>query len=347
MFDPRNLPELFYTASMQKAQQTEATETADESLNLSVLADLRNSIGQRVVGQTEVIDRMLIGLLVGGHLLLEGAPGLAKTTAVRAIADCIDAEFHRIQFTPDLLPGDLIGTEVFRPETASFEFVRGPLFHSILLTDEINRAPAKVQSALLEAMQERQVTVGNTTYALPELFWVIATQNPVENEGTFPLPEAQMDRFIMMIRLDYPSRDDELGILQLHEETGEEAALEPVIHPDDLFVLRRGIRKVYMAPELKGYIVDLVAATREPGRHDPELEGLVVLGASPRATLALALCARAHAAIHGRDFVSPHDIQSIAIDVMQHRIVLSFEGIASRWDRVSMIRRLIEVVPVP
>jgi MoxR-like ATPase len=328
-------------------QNSQVMEESDEKLDLSVLGDLRKSIGRRVIGQTEVIDRMLIGLLVGGHLLLEGAPGLAKTTAVRAIADCIDADFHRIQFTPDLLPGDLIGTEVFRPETASFEFVRGPLFHSILLTDEINRAPAKVQSALLEAMQERQVTVGHTTYPLPELFWVIATQNPIENEGTFPLPEAQIDRFIMMIRLDYPNRDDELEILKLHEESEQEAHLDPVIHPDDLFVLRRNLRKVYMAPELKGYIVDLVASTREPARYDPELEGMVVLGASPRATIALSLCARAHAAIHGRDFVSPHDIQNIAIDVLQHRIVLSFEGMASRWDRVRMIQRLIEVVPVP
>ncbi|HKJ83409.1 MAG TPA: AAA family ATPase, partial [Mariprofundaceae bacterium] len=244
---------------MQDLQEPETVGTPDNSLNLSVLADLRQSIAQRVVGQVDVIDRMLIGLLVGGHLLLEGPPGLAKTTAVRAIADCIDADFHRIQFTPDLLPGDLIGTEVFRAETATFEFVRGPLFHSIVLTDEINRAPAKVQSALLEAMQERQVTVGNTTYALPELFWVIATQNPVENEGTFPLPEAQMDRFVMMIRLDYPNRDDELEILEMHEEGVEEAPLKPVIHPNDVFALRRGIRKVYMSPELKGYVVDLVA----------------------------------------------------------------------------------------
>ena len=320
---------------------------AREELDLSILSALRTNIGRRVVGQGDVIDRMLIGLLVGGHLLLEGAPGLAKTTAVRAIADCIDVDFHRIQFTPDLLPGDLIGTEVFRPQNASFEFVRGPIFHSILLADEINRAPAKVQSALLEAMQERQVTVGNTTYALPELFWVIATQNPVEQEGTFPLPEAQMDRFLMMVRLDYPNRDDELQILTMHEENIEEAKLEPVIHPDGVFALRKGIRKVFMAPELKGYIVDLVAATRDPGRHDQELEGTVELGASPRASIALALCARAHAAIHGRDYVSPHDIQSIAVDVLQHRIVLSFNGIASRWDRRQMIQRLVELVPVP
>jgi MoxR-like ATPase len=329
---------------MQTMQEARGSE---EELDLTVLSALRKNIGRRVVGQVEVIDRMLIGLLVGGHLLLEGAPGLAKTTAVRAIADCIDVDFHRIQFTPDLLPSDLIGTEVFRPQNASFEFVHGPVFHSILLADEINRAPAKVQSALLEAMQERQVTVGNTTYALPELFWVIATQNPVEQEGTFPLPEAQMDRFLMMVRLDYPNRDDELQILNMHEEHIEEVPLKPVIHPDGVFALRKGIRKVYMAPELKGYIVDLVAATREPGQHDAELEGTVELGASPRASIALALCARAHAAIHGRDYVSPHDIQSIAVDVLQHRIVLSFNGIASRWNRRQMIQRLMELVPVP
>ena len=328
-------------------QTMQGRREPQEGLDLSVLSALRENIARRVVGQADVIDRMLIGLLVGGHLLLEGAPGLAKTTAVKAIADCIDVDFHRIQFTPDLLPGDLIGTEVFRPQSTSFEFVRGPIFHSIVLADEINRAPAKVQSALLEAMQERQVTVGNTTYALPELFWVIATQNPVEQEGTFPLPEAQMDRFLMMVRLDYPSRDDELHILKMHEENIEEAPLLPVIHPDGVYALRKGIRKVFMAPELKGYIVDLVSATREPGQYDEELAGTVELGASPRATIALALCARAHAAIHGRDYVSPHDIQSIAVDVLQHRMVLSFHGIASRWDRRQMIERLVELVPVP
>jgi MoxR-like ATPase len=327
--------------------QTMPEARGAEELDLSILSDLRTNIGRRVVGQADVIDRMLIGLLVGGHLLLEGAPGLAKTTAVRAIADCIDVDFHRIQFTPDLLPGDLIGTEVFRPQNARFEFVRGPIFHSIVLADEINRAPAKVQSALLEAMQERQVTVGNATYALPDLFWVIATQNPVEQEGTFPLPEAQMDRFLMMVCLDYPDRDDELQILNMHEENIEEAKLAPVIHPNGVFALRKGIRKVFMAPELKGYIVDLVAATRDPGRLDAELAETVELGASPRASIALALCARAHAAIHGRDFVSPHDIQSIAVDVLQHRIVLSFNGIASRWNRKRMIQRLVELVPVP
>ena len=328
-------------------QSMKGAREPQEELDLSVLSALRENIALRVVGQGEVIDRMLIGLLVGGHLLLEGAPGLAKTTAVKAIADCIDVDFHRVQFTPDLLPGDLIGTEVFRPQNTSFEFVRGPIFHSILLADEINRAPAKVQSALLEAMQERQVTVGNTTYALPELFWVIATQNPVEQEGTFPLPEAQMDRFLMMVCLDYPSRDDELHILKMHEENIELPPLQPVIHPDGVFALRKGIRKVFMAPELQGYIVDLVSATRAPGRYDEELEGTVELGASPRATIALALCARAHAAIHGRDYVSPHDIQSIAVDVLQHRMVLSFHGIASHWSRRQMIERLVELVPVP
>ena len=328
-------------------QEYEAVGEPGDEVDLSVLAVLRESIGRRVVGQTDVIDRMLVGLLVGGHLLLEGAPGLAKTTMVKAIADCIDTDFHRVQFTPDLLPGDLIGTEVFRPENSTFEFVPGPIFHSVLLTDEINRAPAKVQSALLEAMQERQVTVGNATYGLPELFWVIATQNPVEQEGTYALPEAEMDRFLMMVRLDYPSRDEEMAILQMHEENEEEASITPVIHPRDVFSLRREIRKLYMAPELKGYIVDLVSATREPARHDPELKDVVALGASPRATIALGCCARAHASIHGRDFVSPLDIQSIAVDVMQHRVILGFEGMASGWDQGHLIHRLLEVVPVP
>ncbi len=328
-----------------KVQNMQAAE--HQAPDLSVLADLRESIGSRVVGQRDIVDRMLVGLLVGGHLLLEGAPGLAKTTMVRAIADCIDADFHRIQFTPDLLPGDLIGTEVFRPENSTFEFVRGPVFHSILLTDEINRAPAKVQSALLEAMQERQVTVGNTTYALPELFWVIATQNPVEQEGTFALPEAEMDRFLMMLRLNYPSRDEEMDILRMHEEHESESPIKPVIHPCDVFTLRREIRSLYMAPELKGYIVDLVAATRKPADHDSELEGVVALGASPRASIALAACARAHAAIDGRDFVSPHDVQSLATDVLQHRLVFGFEGVAAGWSQPRLIQRLLEVVPVP
>jgi len=327
--------------------QVQNMQPEGAAVDLAVLAELRKSIGSRVVGQKEIVDHMLIGLLVGGHLLLEGAPGLAKTTMVRAIADCIDADFHRIQFTPDLLPADLIGTEIFRPETTTFEFRRGPIFHSILLTDEINRAPAKVQSALLEAMQERQVTVGNTTYALPELFWVIATQNPVEQEGTFALPEAEMDRFLMMLRLDYPSREEEMDILRLHEEHESESPITPVIHPQDVFVLRRRIRDLYMAPELKGYIVDLVSATRNPEAVDPELSGVVALGASPRATIAVAACARAHAAIAGRDFVSPYDIQDVATDVLQHRLVLGFEGAASGWTQSRLIQRLLEVVPVP
>jgi len=314
---------------------------------LTTLEALRTAIGRVVVGQQSLIDRLLIGLLAGGHLLLEGVPGLAKTTLAKAVADCIDVDFHRIQFTPDLLPGDLIGTDIFRPENGSFEFVRGPVFHSILLADEINRSPAKVQSALLEAMQERQVTVGNTTYALPELFWVIATQNPVEQEGTFPLPEAQIDRFMMMLVLDYPSRDEEVDILRMHECDDSASAIAPVVHADDVFELRQGIRRIHLAPELNGYIVDLVAATRRPERLDKQLEGMLTLGASPRASIALSICARAHAAVQGRDYVSPHDIQRIAPDVLRHRIIPGFDAMAAGWDRERLIERLIELTPVP
>jgi len=314
---------------------------------LATLDALRSAIGRVVIGQQALIDRLLIGLLAGGHLLLEGVPGLAKTTLAKAVADCIDVDFHRIQFTPDLLPGDLIGTDIFRPENGSFEFVRGPVFHSILLADEINRSPAKVQSALLEAMQERQVTVGNTTYALPELFWVIATQNPVEQEGTFPLPEAQIDRFMMMLVLDYPSRDEEMDILRMHESDTGSSTIAPVIHADDVFALRREIRRIHLAPELNGYIVDMVAATRHLERLDGQLEGMLTLGASPRASIALSICARAHAAIQGRDYVSPHDIQRIAPDVLRHRIILGFDALAAGWDRERLIERLIELTPVP
>jgi len=286
---------------------------------LATLDALRSAIGRVVIGQQALIDRLLIGLLAGGHLLLEGVPGLAKTTLAKAVADCIDVDFHRIQFTPDLLPGDLIGTDIFRPENGSFEFMRGPVFHSILLADEINRSPAKVQSALLEAMEERQVTVGNTTYALPELFWVIATQNPVEQEGTFPLPEAQIDRFMMMLVLDYPSRNEEMDILRMHESDAGSSRVTPVIHADDVFALRQQIRRIHLAPELNGYIVDMVASTRHIERLDKQLEGMLTLGASPRASIALSICARAHAAIQGRDYAG--------------------------WDRERLIERLIELTP--
>ncbi len=314
---------------------------------LATLDALRTSIARLVVGQEALIDRLLIGLLAGGHLLLEGVPGLAKTTLAKAVADCIDVDFHRIQFTPDLLPGDVIGTDIFRPENASFEFMRGPVFHSIVLADEINRSPAKVQSALLEAMQERQVTVGNHTYALPELFWVIATQNPVEQEGTFPLPEAQIDRFLMMLVMDYPSRDEEIAVVRMHESDDARPIIEPVMHADGVFALRRYVQRIHLAPELMGYIVDMVTATRNPAPLDAELAGMITLGASPRASIALSICARAHAAIHGRDYVSPYDIQSIAPDVLRHRIILGFDALASGWDRERLIQRLIELTPVP
>ena len=314
------------------------------------LAALRDRVGQVILGQHTLIERLLIALLADGHLLVEGAPGLAKTTAIKELAAGLEGDFHRIQFTPDLLPADLTGTEIYRPHDGSFRFDRGPIFHNLLLADEVNRAPAKVQSALLEAMGERQVTVGRETYPLPRLFLVMATQNPIEQEGTYPLPEAQLDRFLMHVRVDYPDRETEHAILRLNREQAvrETAAASGVrVSQAAIFAARRAIFDLYMAPEVEDYLVHLTMATRRPADYAPELKDWLRFGASPRATLALDRCSRARAWLAGRDFVSPEDIQAIAPDVLRHRVLLSYEAEAEGLRPDDFIASLLARVPAP
>ena len=316
-------------------------------------AQLRDVLRTRIIGQDALVDRLLIALLADGHLLVEGAPGLAKTTAVKELAARIEGDFHRVQFTPDLLPADLTGTEVYRPETASFVFQRGPLFHNVLLADEVNRAPAKVQSALLEAMAERQITVGRTTYPLPPLFLVMATQNPIEQEGTYPLPEAQLDRFLLFVRIGYPTGRAEQAILRLaRAEAGR--SIEPGgpcetkrVDAQAIFEARREVLGVYLSEGLERYLVEMVLATRTPARYGDELARWIAFGASPRASIALDRCARAHAWLDGRDYVAPHDIQAIAHDVLRHRVLLTFDAEAEGIDSDHVVEALLSRVAVP
>ncbi|MDE2257144.1 MAG: MoxR family ATPase, partial [Xanthomonadaceae bacterium] len=297
-------------------------------------------------------DRLLIALLADGHLLVEGAPGLAKTTAIKELAARIEGDFHRIQFTPDLLPADLTGTEIYRPQAGSFEFQRGPVFHNLLLADEVNRAPAKVQSALLEAMGERQVTVGRTTYPLPALFLVMATQNPIEQEGTYPLPEAQLDRFLMHVRVDYPDASSEAAILKLARARAGEvlrAAAPPqrLVDQAQIFSARDAVLSLHLAPALEDYLVHLTLATRNPKSYGEDLTRWIAYGASPRGTIALDRCARAHAWLNGRDFVAPEDVHAIAHDVLRHRVLLSYEAEAEGVTPDKVIDALIARVPLP
>lgn len=316
------------------------------------LQRLRAFIGSQVIGQETLVERMLIALLADGHILVEGAPGLAKTRAINVLGRGVEGDFHRIQFTPDLLPADLTGTEIYRPQEGSFHFQQGPLFHNLVLADEINRSPAKVQSALLEAMAERQITVGRETYPLPKLFMVMATQNPIEQEGTYPLPEAQLDRFLMYIRIGYPDAHHEREILRLVREearggaSGERTQFEPIAQKV-LFEARREVLELYLAPPLEEYLVQLVLATRAPGAYGDDLARWLQYGASPRATIALDRCARAKAWLEGRDFVTPADIQSIAFDVLRHRLILSYEAEADGVTTDQFIRALLNRVAVP
>ncbi|MCX7515076.1 AAA family ATPase [Frateuria hangzhouensis] len=313
---------------------------------------LREELQREVIGQPHLIECLLIALLADGHLLVEGAPGLAKTTAVKALAARIEADFHRVQFTPDLLPADLTGTDVFRPQAGSFEFERGPLFHNIVLADEINRAPAKVQSALLEAMAERQITVGRSTWRLPDLFLVMATQNPIEQEGTFALPEAQLDRFVMHVTIGYPDAAAELAILKLAREQARRA-LHPASPPRallsqaDVFAARDAALEVHMAPALEEYLAQLVLASRDAGRYGQELERWIAWGASPRATIALDRCARAHAWLAGRDYALPEDVHGVVHEVLRHRVLLSYEAEAEGVRSDQVIDRLLDLVPLP
>ncbi len=313
------------------------------------LAPVRQHIASRIIGQQNLIDSMLICLLSDGHMLVEGMPGLAKTTAVNALSEAIEGDFHRIQFTPDLLPSDLIGTDIYRQEKGEFEFSPGPLFHNILLADEVNRAPAKVQSALLEAMAERHITVGQKTYPLPRLFMVLATQNPVEQEGTYRLPEAQLDRFLMQVEVDYPNHEEELKILELdNAQQGQAPAAAPEPLPEHvLFEIRGNVRDLFLDPKLNRYIVDLVQATRKPEAYDKELGHWSRVGASPRASIALARCARARAWLDGEDYVSPEHIQRVATDILRHRLILTFEAEAEGVTAEDFIQRLLSLVAIP
>ncbi|HKJ22118.1 MAG TPA: MoxR family ATPase [Gammaproteobacteria bacterium] len=311
---------------------------------------LKAHIERTIVGQSALIERLLIGVLANGHLLVEGLPGLAKTTAVRALADGMDMAFQRIQFTPDMIPGDITGTDIYLPQDGRFEFVAGPIFHNVILADEINRAPPKVQSALLEAMQEHQVTVGGVTRGLPPIFLVMATQNPIEQEGTYPLPEAQVDRFLMKVRLDYPGADEELEILRRDTQRLADTAPRPVpavLDGQQVMDARGAVRHVYMDEMLERYIVTLVGGTRDPSPWDPELAGLIGRGASPRATLALAHGARARACLFDRDFVEPGDIRALAPDVLNHRLALTFTARAEGVTHEQVITRLLDKIPVP
>jgi len=313
----------------------------------SRIRQLQEFLNARIVGQQHLVERLLVALLADGHLLVEGAPGLAKTKAIKTLADGIDADFHRVQFTPDLLPADITGSDIYRPEDGSFKFQAGPIFHNLVLADEINRAPAKVQSALLEAMAERQISIGRTTYPLPSLFLVMATQNPIEQEGTYPLPEAQMDRFLLHIRVDYPSPASERQILRLAREEAGGAAADsfPRLPADDIFAARRQCLAVHMAPEVEEYLVQLVLATRNPEAYGSELAQWLEYGASPRATIALDRCSRALAWLDDRDFVTPDDIRAIVHDVLRHRLILGFEAEAGGITPDRVVDTLLTRVP--
>ncbi|MCP4699574.1 MAG: MoxR family ATPase [Gammaproteobacteria bacterium] len=310
---------------------------------------VRAHLASRIIGQKELINSMLIGLLSDGHLLVEGMPGLAKTTAVKSLAEAIEGDFHRVQFTPDLLPSDLIGTDIYRQKKGEFEFRPGPIFHNILLADEINRAPAKVQSALLEAMGEHQVTVGQSTYRLPNLFMVLATQNPIEHEGTYQLPEAQLDRFLMHVWVPHPNHEQELEIMALDSAQQREPPKPPAIPmpQQDIFAARQAVAKVYLDNKLSKYIVDLVMASREPGSYDEDLKRWCRFGGSPRASIALARCARAQAWLDGDSYVTPYHIQHVAPDILRHRILLTFEAEADGITTNDFTKRLLEVVAIP
>lgn len=311
------------------------------------IEQLRQWLGGKIVGQEHLIERLMIALLADGHLLVEGAPGLAKTKAIKTLSEGLGADFHRVQFTPDLLPADITGSDIYRPQEGTFEFQAGPLFHNLVLADEINRAPAKVQSALLEAMAERQISVGKNTYPLPELFLVMATQNPIEQEGTYPLPEAQMDRFLMHILVDYPAPETERAILALSRQEARHeqgSTIEP-LSQKILLAARQEIGQVHMSDAVEEYLVQLILATRNSESYGGELAQWLDYGASPRATIALDSCSRALAWMEGRDFVTPDDIRAIAHDVLRHRLILSFEAEASGITANQVIDKLLDTVP--
>lgn len=308
---------------------------------------LKAEIGKVIVGQDYLIDRLIIGMLSNGHVLLEGVPGLAKTLTVKTLAEAMETSFQRIQFTPDLLPADLIGTLIYNPKDAGFFTKKGPVFSNIILADEINRAPAKVQSALLEAMQEHQVTIGDETFHLPEPFLVMATENPIEQEGTYPLPEAQVDRFMLKLNVTYPTREEERRILERMAHTSTDIQIAPVIGPKTILEAREAVDEIYVDDKIKEYILDIVFATREPAKYNLDIADYLRYGASPRATLALTNGARAHAFLQGRGYVTPQDVKSIAPDILRHRVIVSYEAEADELTSEDIIEKLLSEIPVP
>jgi MoxR-like ATPase len=327
--------------------------TSIQAINESVktssawLGLLRQQMTKVIVGQQHLIERLLVGLLTGGHILLEGVPGLAKTLAVKTLAAAIQTDFRRIQFTPDMLPADIIGTEIYNPQDTSFVVKQGPIFASMILADEINRAPAKVQSALLEAMQEKQVTIGSRTFRLPELFLVLATQNPIEQEGTYPLPEAQVDRFMLKVVVTYPTMAEERRILDAMDHTDTMIPVNPVVSPADILAARKVVDSIYMDEKIKDYIVSLVCATRDPKAYQLDLQEYIEIGASPRATINLKAVSRTLAYLAGRGYVTPDDVKAAALDVMRHRLRISYEAEAEAVTSEDIIRKILDTVPVP
>src|SRR3984957_10710290 len=308
---------------------------------------LFNEIGKVIIGQTYLVERLTIGLLANGPVLLEGVPGLAKTLSVKSLAACLNVKFSRLQFTPDMLPADVIGTQIYNPQSGGFTTRRGPIFANLVLADEINRAPAKVQSALLEAMQEKQVTIGEQTFKLEEPFLVLATQNPIEQEGTYPLPEAQVDRFMLKLKIGYPDRSEERKILDLMAKTSNTPTTQAVVDPKDILKARQVINEIYVDDKVKDYIVDLVCATREPDKYKIAVKEFIQLGASPRATIALTLASKAFAFLKGRGYVTPQDVKSIGMDVLRHRVAITYEAEAEEKTSESVIQKIFDELPVP
>ena len=308
---------------------------------------LLGEMSKVVIGQKILVERLIIGLLANGHVLLEGVPGLAKTLSIKSLAQCMDANFSRLQFTPDMLPADVVGTQIYNPQSGDFTTRQGPVFANLVLADEINRAPAKVQSALLEAMQERQVTIGDQTYKLPEPFLVLATQNPIDQEGTYPLPEAQVDRFMLKVRISHPERAEERQILDLMSCTNATPETQQVISMDDIRKAREVINNIYIDDKVKDYIVDMICCTRQPAKYEIDISDFIQLGASPRATVALTLAAKSHAFLRGRGFVTPQDVKSVAHDVLRHRVSVTFEAEAEEKSSETIIQKILDELPVP
>ena len=308
---------------------------------------LFSELGKVIIGQSYLVERLTIGLLANGHVLLEGVPGLAKTLSVKSLASCLSVKFSRLQFTPDMLPADVVGTQIYNPQSGSFTTRRGPIFANLVLADEINRAPAKVQSALLEAMQEKQVTIGDQTFKLEEPFLVLATQNPIEQEGTYPLPEAQVDRFMLKLKIGYPTRAEERQILDLMAHTTNLPSASAVVTPQQIMEARRVVNEIYIDEKVKDYIVDLVCATREPEAYKIQAKDFIQLGASPRATISLTLAAKAYAFIRGRGYVTPQDVKSIGMDVLRHRVTITYEAEAENKTSETVIQKIFDELPVP